>query len=91
MDSPTRPTALRPSVMPTKAVLHHPRRNARTNHERPCAAHRKGKKAHYLLAGDTHLVIVEKNKSVRYRPTAAAEILDLAQADLDALRRQLEI
>ena len=44
-------------------------------------AHRKGKKAHYILAGDTHLVIVENDKAIRYCPTAAADLLDLAQND----------
>lgn len=76
----------------TKAILRHIRvETPRTNHERTCAAHKKGKKAHYLLAGDTHLVVVENDKSIRYCPAAAVEILDLAQADLDALRQRLGI
>lgn len=78
--------------MPTKAILRHIRvETPRTNHQRPCAAHRKGKNAHPLLAGDTHLVIVENDTSFRYCPSAAAEILDLAQRDLDRLRQQLGI
>jgi hypothetical protein len=78
--------------MPTKAILRHIHvETPRTNHERPCAAHRRGKKAHQILAGDTHLVIVEDDKKFRYCPDAAAEILDLAQGDLNALRRQLGI
>lgn len=48
-----------------------------------------GGKAHDLMAGDTHLVIVENDKPIRYCPAAAVEILDLAQRDLDALRRAL--
>lgn len=76
--------------MPTKAILRHIRvETPRTNHERLCAAHRKGKKAHFLLAGDTHLVIVENDKPIRYCPPAAAQILDLAQQDLDSLRQHL--
>ncbi len=78
--------------MSTKAVLRHVRvETPRTNHKRVCAAHKKGKKAHYLLAGDTHLVVVENDKPIRYCPAAATEILDRAQADLDALREELEI
>jgi hypothetical protein len=78
--------------MPTKAILRHIHvETPRTNHERPCAAHRRGKKAHKILAGDTHLVIVEDDKKIRYCPDAAADILDLAQGDLNALRRQLGI
>lgn len=78
--------------MPTKAILRHVRvETPRTNHERPCAAHRRGAKAHYLLAGDTHLVIVENDKVIRYCPSAAAEILDVAEQDLNELRRRLSI
>jgi len=78
--------------MPTKAILRHVRvETPRTNHHRPCAAHRKGKKAHFILAGDTHLVITEDDKQMRYCPSAAQEILDLAQRDLDQLRRQIRI
>lgn len=74
----------------TKAILRHVRvETPRTNHERPCAAHKNGKKAHFILAGDTHLVIVENDKAIRYCPPAAAEILDVAQGDLDRLRQQL--
>ncbi|MBN0974414.1 hypothetical protein P9A14_13075 [Gordonia hongkongensis] len=74
----------------TKAILRHVRvETPRTNHERPCAAHRKGKKAHFILAGDTHLVITENDKAIRYCPPAAAEILDVAQQDLATLRQQL--
>jgi hypothetical protein len=47
--------------------------------------------AHHLLAGDTHLVIVENDTSYRYCPAAAAEILGLAHSDLDRLRHQLGI
>jgi hypothetical protein len=76
--------------MPTKTILRHIHvETPRTNHQRHCAAHRRGKKAHDLLAGDTHLVIVENDKQIRYCPAAAAEILDLGQRDLDALREQL--
>lgn len=78
--------------MPIKAILRHIRvETPRTNHERPCAAHRTGKKAHHILAGDTHLVIVENDKALRYCPAAASDILDLAQNDLNVLRRQLGI
>ena len=78
--------------MPTKAILRHIHvETPRTNHDRPCAAHRNGKKAHLILAGDTHLVVVEDDKTIRYCPAAAADILDLAQSDLNALRRQLGI
>ena len=78
--------------MPTKSVLRHMHvETPRTNHRRACAAHRKGKNAHHLLAGDTHLVIVENDTSFRYCPAAAEAILNLAQDDLDRLRRQLGI
>ena len=77
--------------IPTKAALRHIRvEKPRTNHQRPCAAHRKGKKAHRLLSGDTHLVIVENDKSFRYCPSSGA-ILELAQSDLDRLRQQMGI
>lgn len=78
--------------MPTKAILRHIRvETPRTNHVRPCARHTRGKNAHLILAGDTHLVIVENDKTFRYCPPAAAEILDLAQHDLDSLRQQLNL
>jgi len=76
--------------MPTKAVLRHIHvETPRTNHPRKCAAHRSGKKAHSLLSGDCHLVITEDDKTYRYCADAAKDILDKAQADLDALRQQL--
>ncbi|UBV15337.1 hypothetical protein [Mycolicibacterium fortuitum] len=76
--------------MPTKAVLRHVHvETPRTNHERKCAAHRTGRKAHPILSGDTHLVIVEGEKTFRYCREAAAAILALAQADLSALQQQL--
>lgn len=56
-----------------------------------CAAHRKGKKAHFILVGDAHLVVVEGDRALRDCPPAAAEILGLAQEDLDRLRQQLGI
>ncbi|MCH9732067.1 MAG: hypothetical protein K0U84_20730 [Actinomycetia bacterium] len=78
--------------MPTKAVLRHVRvETPRTNHQRKCAAHKSGKNAHYILAGDIHLVIVEDDKEIRYCPAAATEILDRIQADLDHLRRQFGV
>ena len=76
--------------MPTKAILRHISvETPRTNHQRHCAAHRRGKKAHSIGAGDIHLVIVEDDKQIRYCPSPAAEILDQAQRDLDALRSEL--
>lgn len=76
--------------MPVKSVLRHIRvETPRTNHQRKCAAHRTGKQAHYILAGDTHLVIVEDGKEIRYCPDAATEILDRARIDLELLRKQL--
>ncbi|RGP43817.1 hypothetical protein AWH04_28225 [Rhodococcus erythropolis] len=76
--------------MPIKSVLRHIRvETPRTNHQRKCAAHQRGKQAHYILAGDTHLVITEDNKDIRYCLDAAAEILDRAQKDLEILRNQL--
>jgi hypothetical protein len=78
--------------MATKAILRHTRAETpRTNHPRKCAAHVRGKKAHKILAGDTHLVIVEEDKSMRYCPEAAGDILDLAQRDLQRLRQELGI
>jgi hypothetical protein len=78
--------------MPTKSVLRHVRvETPRTNHQRKCAAHKSGKKAHYLLAGDTHLVIVEDDKEIRYCPAAATEILNRVLADLENLRNQLGV
>ena len=78
--------------MPTKAVLRHLHVDTpRTNHPRRCAAHKTGKKAHTILSGDCHLVVVEDDKTYRYCRDAAAEILDRAQADLDDLRQQLGI
>ncbi|PJK21234.1 hypothetical protein [Mycolicibacterium goodii] len=76
--------------MPTKAVLRHIHvETPRTNHPRKCAAHRNGANAHKLLSGDRHLVIIEADKTYRYCPEAAKEILDKAQSDLDAFRLQL--
>jgi phage terminase small subunit len=76
--------------MPTKAILRHISvETPRTNHPRHCASHRRGKKAHSIGAGDTHLVIVEDDKKIRYCRSAAAEILDRAQRDLNALRSEL--
>lgn len=78
--------------MPTKAILRHIRvETPRTNHPRKCASHSSGKKAHHIVAGDTHLIIVENDKSIRYCVEAAADILDRAQTDLNALRQQLGI
>lgn len=78
--------------MPTKAILRHIKvETPRTNHARKCAAHVRGKKAHKILAGDTHLVIVEDDKSMRYCREAAAQILDLAESDLQRLRQDLGI
>ena len=78
--------------MPTKVVLRHISvETPHTNHARKCAAHQKGKKAHLILGGDTHLVIVEDGKTIRYCPEAAADVLDRAQADLATLRQQLGI
>ncbi|ELB94341.1 hypothetical protein Rwratislav_04408 [Rhodococcus wratislaviensis IFP 2016] len=78
--------------MPTKAVLRHIHvETPRTNHARKCAAHQRGKNAHNILAGEMHLVIVEGDKTIRYCREAAADILDRAQADLNALRQQLVI
>lgn len=75
--------------MPTKAILRHIRvETPRTNHERPCAAHKR-RQPHFLLAGDTHLVITENDKTFRYCPSAAAEILNCAEQDLAELRRKL--
>ncbi|MBJ8344491.1 hypothetical protein [Antrihabitans sp. YC2-6] len=77
--------------MPTKAVLRHISiETPRTNHQRKCSAHQRGKKAHHILKGDTHLVIVEGADKIRYCREAATEILDQAQRDLDALRLQLD-
>jgi hypothetical protein len=78
--------------MPTKAILRHIYvETPRTNHPRNCKTHMKGKKAHKILAGHTHLVIVEDDKALRYCREAAADILDLAQSDLNDLRQQLGI
>lgn len=77
--------------MPTKAVLRHVHvETPRTNHERKCAAHKTGKNAHLILGGNTHLVVVEGDKTFRYCREAATAILDQAQADLDTLRQQLD-
>ncbi|KLI04062.1 hypothetical protein A5731_28010 [Mycolicibacterium conceptionense] len=76
--------------MSPKAILRHVRvETPRTNHERHCAAHLRGKNAHFILAGDTHLVVVENDKQFRYCLPAAAEVLDLAAHQLSELRRQL--
>lgn len=76
--------------MPTKAVLRHVHvETPRTNHERKCAAHKSGKNAHPILSGDTHLVVVEGDKTFRYCREAAEAVLDQAQADLQTLRQQL--
>lgn len=76
--------------MSTKAVLRHVHvETPRTNHPRNCAAHRRGTKAHKILSGDRHLVITEGDKTLRYCPEAAMDILDKAQSDLDILRQQL--
>lgn len=76
--------------MPIKAILRHVHvETPRTNHPRTCAAHRSGKKAHKILSGDRHLVITEQDKTYRYCPEAAKDLLDKAQADLAMLRQQL--
>jgi hypothetical protein len=76
--------------MPTKAILHHI--HVETPEDgiipRTCKAHMKGNKAHKILAADTRLIIVDDDKALRYCPQAAADILDLAQRDLNVLRRQ---
>ncbi|MFV8165309.1 hypothetical protein ACNQVK_24990 [Mycobacterium sp. 134] len=78
--------------MPTKAILRHVRvETPRTNHERLRAAHRRGSKAHLLLARDTHLVIVENDNATRYCLSATAGILNLAYEDLNGVRRQLGV
>jgi NAD(P)-dependent dehydrogenase (short-subunit alcohol dehydrogenase family) len=62
-----------------------------TNHERKCAAHKTRKNAHPILSGNTHLVVVEGDKTFRYCREAATAIPDQAQADLDPLRQQLDL
>jgi hypothetical protein len=58
--------------------------------KRNCAAHMKGPKTHRISAGETHLVVSEE-KSFNYCLPAATDLLDRAQAELAALRRQLGI
>jgi len=77
--------------MPTKSILRHVHvETPRTNHRRKCAAHKSGTKAHHIVAGDTHLVVVEDDKTFRYCRDAAIDILDRAQDDLNTLRQKLD-
>ena len=78
--------------MPTKQVLRHLHvETPRTNHRRKCAAHKTGKYAHPIVAGEPHLVITEADKTFRYCRQSAAQILERAHSDLEALTRELGI